>query len=94
MDDATRLDWVVGPDFLRDELQQAILQLPELQGRVMALLFFEDLTETLAAQKLGLGQPAVNRLKRAGLDSLRKYLREKRPAVPAPISPKASGCAP
>ncbi len=94
MDDATRLDLVVGPDYLRDELQQAILQLPELQRRVMVLLFFEDLTETLAAQKLGLGQPAVNRLKRAGLDSLRKYFCEKGPAVAAPISPKAIGSAP
>jgi len=71
-------------------LQQAILQLPEPQRRVIVLLFFEELTEALAAQKLDLGQPAVNRLKRAGLDSLRKYLCGKGPAVPAPISGSAS----
>ena len=94
MDDATRLDLVVGPDCLYDELQQAIFQLPEPQRRVIVLLFFEDLTEVLAAQRLDLGQPAVNRLKRAGLASLRKYLCHKRPAVPAQISRKASGSAP
>jgi len=91
--DATRLDFVVGPDHLYDELQQAILQLPEPQRRVIVLLFFEDLTEALAAQKLDLDQPAVSRLKRAGLDSLRKYLCGKGPTVPARISPKASGSA-
>jgi len=92
--DANRVDLLVCPDDLYDDLQQAILQLPEPQRRVIVLLFFEDLTETVAAQKLGLGQPAVNRLKRAGLDSLRKYLCEKRLAGPAPISPQASGSAP
>ncbi|HXI68811.1 MAG TPA: sigma-70 family RNA polymerase sigma factor [Verrucomicrobiae bacterium] len=70
---ATRVDLVVGPDHSFDDLQQAILQLPEPQRRAIVLLFFEDLTEALAAQKLHLGQPAVNRLKRAGLDNLRKY---------------------
>src|SRR5713226_6523747 len=94
MDDASRLDFVIGPDYLSDELQQAILQLPEPQRRVIVLLFFEDLTEALAAQKLDLGQPAVSKLKRAGLDSLRKYFCENGPAVPAPISPNASGSAP
>src|SRR6266852_107486 len=89
MDDASRLDFVIGPDYLSDELQQAILQLPERQRRVIVLLFFEDLTETLAAQKLDLGQPAVNRLKSAGRDRLRKYRCGKGPAVHAPISPKA-----
>ena len=92
--DATRFELVIGPDYLDDDLQQAILQLADLQRRVIVLLFFEDLTETVAAQKLGLRQPAVNRLKRAGLDSLRKYLCEKRLAGPAPISPQASGSAP
>src|SRR6266404_6167844 len=83
--DATRVDLVAGPDCPYDELQQAILQLPEPQRRVIVRLFFEDLTEALAAQKLDLGQPAVNRLKRAGLDSLRKYLCWKGPAAAAPI---------
>ena len=85
MDDATRLDLVAGPDYLCDELQQAILRLPEPQRRVIVLLFFEDLTEALAAQKLDLGQPAVSRLKHAGLDRLRKYLCEKGAEVPAPM---------
>src|SRR6266404_2215341 len=49
---ATRVDLVVGPDSLYDDLQQAILQLPEPQRRVIVRLFFEDLTEALAAQKL------------------------------------------
>jgi RNA polymerase sigma factor (sigma-70 family) len=87
--DATGRDLVVGQDYLYDELQQAILRLPERQRRVIVLLFFEDLTEALAAQKLDLGQPAVNRLKRAGLGRLRKYLCGKGLAVPAPISGSA-----
>src|SRR5260370_30436440 len=47
---STRHDLVVGPEYPHDELQQAIMQLPEPQRRVIVLLFFEDLTEALAAQ--------------------------------------------
>jgi len=89
MDDATRLDFVVGPHYPHDELQQAILQLPERQRHVIVLLFFEDLTEALAAEQLDLGQPAVNRLKRAGLESLRKCLCEKTPGSSRAVQPES-----
>src|SRR6266446_2199760 len=93
MDDATRLDFVVGPvvgpHYPYDELQQAILLLPERQRHVIVLLFFAALTEALAAQKLDLGQPAVNRLKRAGLESLRKCLCEKTPGSSRAVQPES-----
>ena len=53
MDDASRLDFVVGPHYPCDELQQAILQLPERQRLAVVLRYFGDLSLAEIAAAMG-----------------------------------------
>lgn len=58
----------------RITLQQAMCRLGELQRKVIYLVFYMDLTQTQAAQELGIGQRRVSRLLKRGLALLNQYL--------------------
>ena len=61
-------------------LEQAMNRLSALQRRVINLLFYKDLTQTEAADRLGLSQRKVSRLLHKSLQQMAKYMSHKRGA--------------
>lgn len=55
-------------------LEQAVKMLSDIQRKVIYLLFYRDMTQEQAAEKLGLNQRKVSRILHGSLDSLRKNL--------------------
>ncbi len=55
-------------------LQQALQHLSSMQRRVIYLLFYYDLTQSEAAQKLGTTQRQISRLLHKSLESLARFL--------------------
>ena len=55
----------------RDTLARAIRKLPPRERTIVALRFFDDLTQSEIAARLGISQMHVSRLLRASLDRLR-----------------------
>ena len=58
----------------RIALEQALAKLTELQQRVIYLLFYKDLTQTEAADDLGISQRSVSRVMRKSLKLLSRIL--------------------
>ena len=58
----------------RIALEQALAKLTELQQRVIYLLFYKDLTQTEAADELGISQRSVSRVLRKSLELLFRIL--------------------
>ena len=55
-------------------LEQALAKLTELQQRVVYLLFYKDLTQTEAADELGISQRSVSRILHKSLNFLARIL--------------------
>lgn len=55
-------------------LEQALNKLSDLQRRVIALLYYRDLTQTEAAAELGLTQRKVSRILRQSLNQMAKIM--------------------
>ncbi len=58
----------------RATLVRLLQTLPQRERRIVALRYFEDLTQSEIADRLGISQMHVSRLLRAALDSLRDEL--------------------
>lgn len=58
----------------RITLDQAVKTLTDIQRKVIYLLFYRDMTQEQAAEKLGLNQRKISRILHGSLDSLRKNL--------------------
>ena len=56
-------------------LQEKIRALPEREQMVIALRYYRGLTQTRAAEILGVSQVQVSRLERRAMESLRRILR-------------------
>lgn len=56
-------------------LQQAVNKLGELQKKVIYLLFYQDLTQTQAAQRLGISQRKVSRILQKSLAQMAKLIK-------------------
>jgi RNA polymerase sigma-B factor len=57
--------------------------LPEQQRTVLTLRFFEDMTQTQIAERMGYSQMHISRLLAKALDTLRSQVREPHLAVTA-----------
>ncbi len=55
-------------------VRQALSRLSELQQKAIYMLFYQDMTQQQVAEKLGLSQRKVSRLKYLGLEQMNKYL--------------------
>ncbi len=55
-------------------VRQALSRLSQLQRNVIYMLFYKDMTQEQVADKLGLTQRKISRLKKAGLEKMRKFL--------------------
>ncbi|HYX87103.1 MAG TPA: sigma-70 family RNA polymerase sigma factor [Gaiellales bacterium] len=64
----------------RDTLARAIRRLPARERTIVALRFFDDLTQSEIAARLGISQMHVSRLLRASLDRLRAEIGDERVA--------------
>lgn len=56
----------------RITLEQAMKKLTDLQRKVIYMLFYRDMTQEQAAEKLGLNQRKVSRILHGSLDSLKR----------------------
>jgi len=59
---------------MRDVLQRAMSHLTERERRIMAMRFFDEMSQSEIAKRLGISQMHVSRLQRAALEQLRRYL--------------------
>jgi RNA polymerase sigma-B factor len=59
---------------LRDMLNKAMQHLNERERRIMMMRFFEEMSQSEVAKRLGISQMHVSRLQRAALEQLREYL--------------------
>jgi RNA polymerase sigma-B factor len=58
----------------RESLHPLLMRLPERERRIVALRFFENLTQTQIAERIGISQMHVSRLLTKSLDQLRGRL--------------------
>ena len=61
---------------MRDVLNRAMEHLTPRERSIMAMRFFEQMSQSEIARRLGISQMHVSRLQRAALDQLRKYVPE------------------
>ncbi|MFI5282210.1 MAG: SigB/SigF/SigG family RNA polymerase sigma factor [Candidatus Dormibacterales bacterium] len=61
---------------MRDVLDRAMEHLTPRERSIMAMRFFEQMSQSEIARRLGISQMHVSRLQRAALDQLRKYVPE------------------
>ncbi len=59
---------------LQDALRRAMSHLNERERKVMAMRFYEQLSQAEVARNLGISQMHVSRLQRAALEQLKQYL--------------------
>lgn len=77
-DGQTLVEICAGPDDVEREAEPRVMaesfiaSLPDDEARVIRLRFMEDLTQTAAAEKLGVTQATVSRTERRALDRLRR----------------------
>lgn len=57
-------------------LYQAIKKLTELQKKVLYMLFFQDLSQQQVADRMGINQKKVSRIKESTLQSIREQMQE------------------
>ena len=78
--EGTALADLLGDDGMEDglverlSLRQAISRLPEREREVVALRYYRGMTQTKAAQILGVSQVQVSRLEKRALEKLRAFL--------------------
>ena len=61
---------------MRDVLERAMSHLNERERRIMAMRFFDEMSQSEIAKRLGISQMHVSRLQRAALEQLRRHLPE------------------
>lgn len=61
---------------MRDVLERAMQHLNERERRIMIMRFFNEMSQSEVAQRLGISQMHVSRLQRAALEHLREHLPE------------------
>lgn len=61
---------------MRDVLERAMENLTPRERAIMAMRFYEQMSQSEIARRLGISQMHVSRLQRAALEQLRKYLPE------------------
>jgi RNA polymerase sigma-B factor len=59
---------------MRDVLERAMQHLTPRERAIMAMRFYEELSQSEIAKRLGISQMHVSRLQRAALEQLRQYL--------------------
>jgi RNA polymerase sigma-B factor len=59
---------------MRDVLQRAMQHLNERERRIMMMRFFDEMSQSEVAKRLGISQMHVSRLQRAALEQLREYV--------------------
>ena len=59
---------------MRDVLERALQHLNERERRIMIMRFFEEMSQSEVAKRLGISQMHVSRLQRAALEQLREQL--------------------
>ena len=59
---------------MRDVLERAMEHLTPRERNIMAMRFYEQLSQSEIAKRLGISQMHVSRLQRAALEQLRKYV--------------------
>jgi RNA polymerase sigma-B factor len=59
---------------MRDVLDRAMEHLTPRERAIMAMRFYEQLSQSEIARRLGISQMHVSRLQRAALEQLRKYV--------------------
>jgi RNA polymerase sigma-B factor len=59
---------------MRDVLQRAMAHLNPRERAIMAMRFYDELSQSEIAKRLGISQMHVSRLQRAALEQLREYL--------------------
>ncbi|NLC63995.1 MAG: sigma-70 family RNA polymerase sigma factor, partial [Thermoanaerobacterales bacterium] len=55
-------------------IEQILSHLTSKQQKIIQMIFFQELTEQVAAEKLGISQPAANRIKNRALKKKKKHL--------------------
>jgi RNA polymerase sigma-B factor len=61
---------------MRDLLDRAMIHLTPRERAIMAMRFYDQLSQSEIARRLGISQMHVSRLQRAALEQLRKYVPE------------------
>jgi RNA polymerase sigma-B factor len=59
---------------MRDILNRAMQHLTPRERSIMAIRFYEQMSQSEIARRLGISQMHVSRLQRAALEQLRKYV--------------------
>src|SRR5260370_28409810 len=59
---------------MRDVLDRAMEHLTPRERAIMAMRFYEQMSQSEIARRLGISQMDVSRLQRAALEQLRKYV--------------------
>jgi RNA polymerase sigma-B factor len=59
---------------MRDLLNRAMVHLTPRERAIMAMRFYEEMSQSEIARRLGISQMHVSRLQRAALEQLRKYV--------------------
>jgi RNA polymerase sigma-B factor len=59
---------------MRQVLERAMQHLNERERRIMIMRFFDEMSQSEVAKRLGISQMHVSRLQRAALEQLREYL--------------------
>jgi RNA polymerase sigma-B factor len=59
---------------MRDVLSRAMEHLTPRERAIMAMRFYEQMSQSEIARRLGISQMHVSRLQRAALEQLRKYV--------------------
>jgi RNA polymerase sigma-B factor len=59
---------------MREVLERAMQHLNERERRIMIMRFFEEMSQSEVAKRLGISQMHVSRLQRAALEQLREYV--------------------
>jgi RNA polymerase sigma-B factor len=61
---------------MRDVLNRAMIHLTPRERAIMAMRFYDQMSQSEIARRLGISQMHVSRLQRAALEQLRKYVPE------------------
>jgi RNA polymerase sigma-B factor len=59
---------------MRDVLERAMAHLSPRERSIMAMRFYDEMSQSEIAKRLGISQMHVSRLQRAALEQLRKYV--------------------
>lgn len=74
--------------YIYDDLRHAMRVLPAQDRNILYLRFFENLSQALIAQQMGVSQIQISRMQNRALKRLRGLLEERREGHPAPHPPR------